>query len=255
MTAGAVADHANPVLRLVEKIERRGRPLNAEEIEALRDAISKTTDYGPGQDIVREHEYCTSSNLLISGWAYRYSDLPDGRRQTLALHMAGDFVDLHSFQLRRMDHSVRTLTASTVASVPHEHLTRITERFPHLTRQLWFSTLLDAAIMRKWMLSLGQRSASENMAHLFCEIFHRASIVGLVQDGAFTFPLTQTEFGEALGISAVHTNRVLKALRQAGLVAVSGRSVKVLDLRAMEDLAAFDPTYLYLDPADAPPGA
>jgi CRP-like cAMP-binding protein len=243
------------VARLVGKLQRRGRPLDAREVSALAESISQTTEYQAGHDVVREHEYATQSNLLIAGWCYRYSDLPDGRRQTLALHMGGDFVDLHSFQLKRMDHSVRTLTPCTVAAVPHENLTRITESFPHLTRQLWYSTLIDAAIMRRWMVSLGQRSALENMAHLFCEIYYRASLVNLVADDAFHFPLTQAEIGEALGISAVHSNRVLQQLRAQGLIASSGRTVKILDLRALERAAAFDPTYLNLDPADAPPDA
>ena len=243
------------VARLVDKLQRRGRALDPREVAALAGAISQTTEHAAGQDIVHEHDYCTESKLLISGWAYRYSDLPDGRRQTLALHMGGDFIDLHSFQLKRMDHSVRTLTACTIAVVPHENLARITEGFPHLTRQLWFSTLVDAAIMRRWMVGLGQRTALENAAHLFCEIYHRASLVDLVADDAFTFPLTQAEIGEAVGISAVHTNRVLQQLRAQKVIAISGRTVKILNLRALEALAGFDPTYLNLNPADAPPDA
>lgn len=255
MTRQPTSSRPASVARLVEKLERRGRPLATEEVAALADAISQTTEYGPGRDIVREHDYCTESNLLISGWAYRYSDLADGRRQTFALHMGGDFVDLHSFQLKRMDHSVRTLTACTVANVPHENLTRITDRFPHLTRQLWYSTLIDAAIMRRWMLGLGQRSAVENTAHLFCEILYRTRLVGLSEDHAFNFPLTQSEIGEALGISAVHTNRVLQQLRAQKLIVTLGRTVKILDLAELERVAGFDPTYLNLDPADAPPDA
>lgn len=255
MTRPPASSRSASVARLVDKLQRRGRPLGPGEVEALADAVSQTTHHAAGHDIVREHDYCTESQLLISGWAYRYSDLPDGRRQTLALHMAGDFLDLHSFQLKRMDHSVRTLTACTIALVPHDNLARITEDFPHLTRQLWFSTLVDAAIMRRWMVGLGQRTALENAAHLFCEIYHRASLVDLVTDDAFAFPLTQAEIGEAIGISAVHTNRVLQQLRAQKVIATSGRTVKILDLRALETLAGFDPTYLNLKPADAPPDA
>jgi CRP-like cAMP-binding protein len=255
MSRPTLSQRPASVARLVEKLERRGRALDVSEIAALAQAISQTIEYAPGRDMVREHDYYTESNLLIAGWCYRYSDLPDGRRQTLALHMAGDFVDLHSFQLKRMDHSVRTLTACTVAIVPHDNLTRITEEFPHLTRQLWFSTLIDAAIMRRWMVGLGQRSALEHMAHLFCEIYYRARLVNLVADGVFAFPLTQAEIGEAVGISAVHSNRVLQQLRARKLIALSGRTVKVLDLEALERVAGFDPTYLNLDPADAPPDA
>ena len=255
MNGPAASPRQAGVTRLVDKLQRRGRALDPREIAALAESISRTTDYPAGQDFVREHEYCNESNLLMSGWCYRYSDLPDGRRQTLALHMSGDFVDLHSFQLKRMDHSVRTLTPCTVATVPHDNLVRITEDFPHLTRQLWFSTLIDAAIMRRWMVGLGQRSALERLAHLFCEIHYRASLVGLASEDGFVFPLTQGEIGEAVGISAVHANRVLQQLRAQRLIVLNGRTVRILDLPALERVAVFDPTYLNLDPADAPPDA
>lgn len=228
------------------KLESYGRRLNAAERAELARAVNQVSEFRPGQDIVREHEFKAQANVLLTGWTSRYIDLNDGRRQILALHIPGDFIDLHSYQLELMDHSVRALTPCQIAVIPHERLDRITEQFPHLTRQLWLHTLVDAAIMRQWMLGLGRRSALENTAHLFCELFYRLRAVGLAKGRSFLLPVTQIELSEALGISPVHANRTLQELRAQGLVRLRGQQAEILDLERLEALAEFDPDYLHL---------
>lgn len=231
---------------LVARLETHGRKISDSEREELERTIHQVVEVKLGQDIVREGELKNESSLIVSGWACRYSDLPDGRRQILALHVPGDFVDLHSYQLKVMDHSVRALTPCRVATVPHDNITRITEHFPHLTRQLWLVTLVDAAVMRQWMLGLGQRSALENMAHLLCEMYHRLRAVGLVNGKAFTLPINQIELSETLGLSPVHTNRVVQELRAQNLLVFRGHAAELPDVDALEAIADFDPTYLHL---------
>lgn len=216
------------------------------ELAALLDAIDRVVEVPADVDVVRQGEIQTESNLLLDGWACRIGDLSDGRRQILALHISGDFVDLHSFQVRRMDHTVRSLTPCRIAMVPHERLTRITETLPRLTRRLWLSTLIDAAILRQWMVGLGQRSARENAAHLMCELFYRLRAVGLNDGLKFRLPLNQIEIGEALGVSAVHTNRVLQELKADRAFSLRGQAAEILDLKRLEAIADFDPTYLHL---------
>lgn len=234
--------------RFIERLQRSvGDPLSAEEIAALEGAISTMIEVPADHDIVRERERRTESNVLLEGWACRYVGLADGRRQILALHIAGDLMDLHSFVQDEMDHSVQSLTACRLGVIPHEAIRRITERYPHLGRVLWRSTLRDAVIARQWMLGLGQRSALEHAAHLFCEMYHRLRAAGLASHGTFAFPLNQTELGDALGISPVHTNRVLQELRAQGLLMLKAQVAEILDLAQLESLAEFDPGYLSLD--------
>jgi CRP-like cAMP-binding protein len=179
----------------------------------------------------------------------RYKDLSEGQRQITELHVAGDFADLHSFTLKRLDHNVMALTPCKVALVPHERLRAITENSPHLTRVYWFSTNLDAAIHREWEVSLGRRKAVSAMAHLFCELHVRLGIVGLNDPGGYDLDLTQQELAECLGISTVHVNRALQALRASDCVDFRSGRVTIKDLATLQSLAEFDPSYLYLDPS------
>lgn len=198
-------------------------------------------------DIVQEGDSPQFSCLMLSGLSARYHILADGRRQISALHIPGDFVDLHSLLLGRMDHGVAALTDCTVALVAHDHLRRITETQPHLTRLLWLSTLIDAAIHRIWLVTAGRLSASGQLAHLLCELFERMKVVGLTGERSFRFAISQTELGDALGLSTVHVNRTIRDLRERGLIEWRGADVIISDWQRLRELAQFDPTYLDLE--------
>jgi CRP-like cAMP-binding protein len=197
--------------------------------------------------LVRAFEPVAVCSILVSGLACRVKQMQDGRRQISELHTPGDFADLHSFSLKYLEHDIVALTACEFAIVPHANIHALTERQPHLTRVYWFATNLDAAIHREWVVSLGRRDAISRMAHLFCEMNVRLGLVGLVSGGSFSFPLTQAELAECLGLSDVHVNRTLMQLRSDGLLEFNNGRLAIRDLQALERLAEFDPAYLYLD--------
>ena len=230
----------------VRNIRRRDSTLTAEEEAALRGALSEVIEAPADADVVREHDRQTKSHLLLEGWCGRYITLADGRRQIVALHIPGDFVDLHSFPLQIMDHSVATFTPCRIALAPHDRLRDVTAAHPHLARLLWLSTLIDAAILRQWLVGSGKRSALEQTAHLICELFVRLGLTGRTEGQTFVFPLSQAEMADCLGVSAVHANRVLQELRATGVLAWRGRHVQILNWDRLQAIAEFDPVYLNL---------
>jgi CRP-like cAMP-binding protein len=207
--------------------------------------VSETRDYPADRVVIRRGEELWQSTLLLDGLMCRFKDLRSGQRQITELHVPGDFADLHSFTLKYLDHNVMTMTPCKVAIVPHERLTDITRRYPHLTRLFWFATNLDAAIHREWALSLGRRSALSRMANLFCELHVRLGIVGLATDAGYDLPITQEEMAECLGLTSVHVNRTLKELRERALVDFRSKRVVFIDLPGLHEVAEFDPGYLY----------
>ena len=221
--------------------------ISAEEEVAIRDSVADIRDVPADRRIVRANEVVDVCTILVSGIACRHKDLRDGSRQITELNVAGDFTDLHSFTLKRLDHDVLALTDCRFAVVPHTRMQAITEAFPHLTRVYWFSTNLDAAIHREWELSLGRRTALARVAHLFCEMYVRLGLVGLAEDGRYDLPITQADIAECLGLTSVHVNRTLRELRDRGLVEFRGGKVRIDDLKGLEAAAEFDPLYLYLE--------
>jgi CRP-like cAMP-binding protein len=231
---------------LLMKMRRRD-DVSAEEEQALRAAVSEVKDYPADLTFVRRNQELAHSTALLEGLMCRYKDLRNGERQVTELHVPGDFADLHSFTLKRLDHEVMTLTPCKVALVPHENLSRITEQYPHLSRVLWFWTNLDAAIHREWEVSLGRRDAVARLAHIFCELQVRLEIVGRANADGYELPMTQTDLSECAGITPVHVNRSLKVLREAGSLEFRNRRVTILDRDKLERAAEFDPSYLYLE--------
>ena len=221
--------------------------ISEEEERAIRAMISEVRDFPADRVVVRRRQYLKESLLLIDGWAARTKDLRDGGRQISELAFPGDFTDLHGFTLKRLDHNIATITPCRFAIAPHELVQRTLERFPHLARIYWMMTNIDGSIHREWTVSLGRRTAQSRMAHLFCETLERLRVVGLADNDSYDFPLTQQEFGECLGLTAVHVNRSLQALRRQGLIRVENKRVTVLDMAGLKSLGEFDPDYLYLE--------
>jgi CRP-like cAMP-binding protein len=230
---------------LIRKLETRDR-LSDEEKDALARAVDRTASASRGQDLVVEGDRPRESTLLIDGFAGRYKILGSGKRQITAIHIAGDFVDLHSFLLKTMDHSIVALSPCKIALVPHENLRAITEKQPHLTRLLWLSTVLDGAIHRQWLVTMGRQAAKGAAAHLFVELFERLACVGETDGNSFRLPITQMELGDVLGLSAVHVNRTIQELRSDGLITWRGDVVTIENPDGLRQAAEFEPAYLNL---------
>jgi CRP-like cAMP-binding protein len=221
--------------------------VSAREEQVLAEAISEIREFPAGRVLVRQGVLLNESMLTVEGVIARYKDLSVGQRQIQELHVAGDFTDLHGFVLKRLDHNIATLSRSRMAIFPHDKLTRITEEEPHLGRLLWFSTMLDSAIQREKIVSVGRRPALSRLAHVLCELRVRLELVGLAEDGVFALPLTQLDLGDATGLTSVHVNRMLRQLRDDGLATFRGGEVRIHDWPRLQQVAEFDPAYLYLD--------
>ena len=226
----------------------RGRVDMTEEEKDVLESVVERVEHVPARTIViRRGEPVSYSTLLLDGTMCRYMDARDGFRQLVALQVAGDFVDLHGYPLRRLDHDVGTLTDARVAIVPHRRIDVILNEHPHLTRLMWRATLLDAALHREWIFRIGRLDAVGRLAHLLLETYYRLRAVGRADGGAFALALIQQDLGEALGLTSVHVNRMLRKLREEGLAEVARGMVRILDHDRLARLGEFEPDYLYLE--------
>lgn len=231
----------------IRKLERYVR-LSADEKSALLEASSASVRrVGAREDIIREGDRPRHVNLILDGFACRYKVLEDGRRQIVGFFAPGDLCDQRVFVLKSMDHSISSISPVSLAELPADTLTGLTDRFPRIARALWWMTLVDESVSREWVMNIGQRSALERMAHLICELFLRLKCVGLTDENSCELPMTQTELADALGLSAVHTNRTLQELRTAGLIVWKGRKLTIPDFDLLAGAALFSAHYLHLD--------
>ena len=240
----------NPLLRKLSNFTE----LSAEESAALVDCCKDVREVAAREDVIAQGDRTGGVKLLLEGFACRYKTLEDGRRQIVAYFVPGDLCDLRVFILKRMDHSIGAIAPSRVATLSPDNVMKLMHNYPTLTRALWWSTLVEEAIAREWIVNVGQRNARERMAHLFCELLYRFRAVGLNQGLSCTLPLTQVELAETLGLSSVHVNRTLQELRRRKLITLNGGTLTIQNLKALEKLSFFNPDYLHLDyKANRPP--
>ena len=219
--------------------------LSEEERQVIERSVSQVQSLPARQQIMRRGEMVNTSAMILEGFMCRYLDDREGYRQLVSIHVPGDFIDLHGFPMKRLDHDIATLGPCTVAFFEHRTLAEILEQHPRLTRWLWFSTLLDAAIHREWIFRMGRLGAEGRVAHFFCELNARLEMVELARDGRFTLPATQADVAEACGITGVHVNRVLRLMRERELLQFRSGEVYIRNLAGLTALAEFDPAYLY----------
>ncbi|WBU53447.1 Crp/Fnr family transcriptional regulator [Paracoccus sp. SCSIO 75233] len=228
-------------------LERRDR-LSEAERERLAAVRTERISFSPGQVIVAQDTQTEHSCLMLSGMSGRIHKLPRGNDRVItALHVPGDFIDLHGFVLAGLEHTVVAMGATEVEFVSHDQLRDITDDWPHLTRLLWMSTTVDAAIHRQWLVAAASLRSSAHLAHLLCELYTRLHAVGAAEDYRFTLPLLQRDLASILGYSPIHINRAVRDLRERGLIRWSGSEVEILDWQGIVALARFRPDYLDME--------
>ncbi len=218
--------------------------MTTEERAHLESLIERTEWIERSTRLVVAGSSCRHSTMLIDGVMLRTLD-GEGKRHAVSFHVPGDFVDLHCFALKRLDHHIDTVGRVKVGYVPHAALDEVMREMPHLARLFWFSTLLDAAMHREWIMTLERLTVPRRLAHIFSEIWRRLWMVGLHDDDGFAIPLTQNNLSEMCGATPIHTNRALRELREKGLADFDRGRVTIPDRAALEEYAGFSPDYLY----------
>jgi CRP-like cAMP-binding protein len=218
--------------------------LDARDRDALARLTAGSTWIRDGRSLIPEGQAIDVVCALLEGWACRCKDFRDGRRQIIAILTPGDLIALDDRAIpRKFDHSVRAVTRVRVAWIPQADLRDVLVEHHGLARAIRAAAAVEEAILRAWLVNLGQRSAHERMAFLFCELAERlADESGPA--ARFALPLTQQMLAHALGLTPVHVNRVLRRLRDDGLLELQDGILTIHDPIRTRTLADFNEAYL-----------
>jgi CRP-like cAMP-binding protein len=222
---------------LIASIDRFG-PLHNDVRDSLADTTQETVQVAAGQPIVTPGAP-SRFRLLSRGVAVRQHVLADGGRQILGFAVPGDLLDLSGL-FTGNDHEVRALGGCEVRQTSTREVRAMVRRHPSLLAALCRAVMTEARVQRNWMMRLGRRTALARTANLFCEIHARQKALALVQENRCAFPALQSDIADALGLSVVHTHRVLQSLKKMGLAMLRDGQLTILDWDALAALAEFD---------------
>lgn len=219
--------------------------LSTEDHRLLATATARSRLVERKRALMHEDDMPQSVQVILEGFACRSKHMPDGSRQIVAYVLPGDFCDLHAWLLGSMGHAVTTLSECRVADIPRQLLSTMLAR-PAIADALWRATLVDEAVLREWVTNNSRRDAEKRIAHLICELHVRMRDIGLVDGHAFNLPLSQDDIADTAGLSTVHTNRCLQALRAQNFIRLKNGELDILDPRGLERFCDFRPDYLHV---------
>jgi CRP-like cAMP-binding protein len=234
----------HPLGPLARRWSRRSA-LSDDDRAALLSLPFTRRTFGKDAYIVREGEHATECSVLLQGMAFRQKLLRDGARQIISFHIATEFVDLQNGLLAIADHSVQSLNRAVVAAIPRSAVIELADARPAIRMAMWIDTLIDSSVFREWVVNVGRRDSRARIAHLLCELVVRLRRTDEGNGDLFDFPVTQEQLADATGLTSVHTNRTLQALRRDGLIQLTGKSLSVLDWDRLCEVGDFDELYLH----------
>jgi CRP-like cAMP-binding protein len=222
-------------------------PLSDQDVRLLETLCLREERFRAGANIAIEGETPRSAFVLTRGMACRFRLMPDGRRQILTILIPGDFSDLHGFLLKAMDHSVAAIGPTRIAAIGREAVIDIIANHPRIGAALWWSAMQEGAMLRERIVALGRRSARGRVAYILCELVWRQRAVGMAEDHAIRLPFTQTDLADMLGLTSVHTNRVLQGFRRDELITLEHRRLTLHDLERLQAISGLTKDYLQLN--------
>lgn len=215
-----------------------------QELAALARLYQRRRAFAVGQVMVHQGQSGQAAYILSSGWVCSYKIQPDGSRQIVDFQIPGDFLGLRSVLLRTSDHGFEPVVACEASEVRLEDLLETFSQTPRLAMAILWAASRDEAMVVEHLVGLGRRDADARLAHFLLEMSSRLALVGMGGREGYDCPLTQYHLADALGLTAIHVNRILRKLREAGLVTFRSGRVIIDDHDRLATLADFDPTYL-----------
>ncbi len=238
---------ANVLQPFVDRLMLRS-PLGEEQQQALLSLPVQQVHVKKHYDLVALGQQTDASYLVITGVIGRFSQLRNGVRQIVALHVPGDIADLCSVALPKTSWAFHALASVEVMRIAHADLLSIADRYHDIAIAFWRDCVVDMSVMSEWIVSVARRPAGAKIAHLLCELRYRYEKAGLLaRDGSYAFPITQMQIADILGITAIHTNRMIRSLRERHLASVAKARVVIHDWQGLMRLAEFDAAYLHFD--------
>jgi CRP/FNR family transcriptional regulator len=219
-------------LRLLEIFRDR----SPDDVNFLQGFKAGELVVSPGTSIMAQDAKSTYFFTILSGWAFRYRTLEDGRRQIINYGLPGDFLGLQASLSNPMSHGVEALTNIVLCVFPRDKLWNLFVHHPEIAYDITWLAAREERTLDEHLLSIGRKTALERLAYLLWYLFDKARGVGLVKANKLELPMSQSHLADTLGLSLVHTNKTLQKLREKNCIVLDDRTLKIIDEAALKEL-------------------
>lgn len=213
--------------------------------DALMVLCQEKATFGRNELIISEGDDHNCVYLIDNGWVIRHKALSSGNRQIVNFALPGDFLCFSATLFGQADYDLTAKTELEAFVIKTNSLSNMLSTYPALALALSWANAHEESLLAERIVSLGRRSATQRMAHLFCELWRRLQLLQLTDNDSFPLPITQEELADTLGLSIVHVSRTLRRLRASGCIEAKGYEIRILDMKGLERIAGFDSGYLH----------
>lgn len=234
----------SPLVGMIDKLARYA-PISLGDRALLLALPSKSRVFNPGSYLNREGIAADHYGILVSGLACRHKISGEGTRQIVSIVTPGDIVNLQQLYLEDADHNIQTLAQCEIMMISGRALRQLADDHPSVARALVASMLVELSIAREWILSIGRHNARTRLAHLLCELALQLGNPSLAPGQSYELPMSQEQLADALGLTPVHINRMLKSLVDDNLINYINRRVNIPDWPRLTEAGNFNSRYLH----------
>ncbi|TCP29345.1 Crp/Fnr family transcriptional regulator [Sphingomonas sp. BK235] len=224
-------------------------PLSQQDQDIVRSFPGVIRKVDGTRDIVRLGERTSHVSLVVDGVVARFGQTADGNRQFTAFFIRGDMADLHAAVMPVVSSPLQSTCPTVLFQIDRQVIRTAAAQSPSLAKAFWCDCVTESQIGAEWLVSIGRGSALSRIAHLLCEFACRYGVMSGERD-RFPLLLTQAHIGDAVGLTAVHVNRTIRALRESGSVIAEAGQVTIRDWDLLRRQGGFDPGYLHLNDTD-----
>lgn len=181
---------------------------------------------------------------LLSGWGIIYKTVSNnGKRQILRFILPGDLIGLQTNTHGYLNHSASTITQSVLCSFPRKEIKPMLKKHPELAIRLLEMDSKDMSLCQNHLIATGRKTAKESIAYVLLELFFRVKKQipqhFISKTNSIKFPITQEDLADAVGLTNIHVNRVMKELMSEKLITCHKRNLSILNERKLSKLAGF----------------
>ncbi len=197
-----------------------------------------------GQTLIYEGERPQFAYTLYSGWVTLFQTLHSGKRQILRFGLPGDFIGLQVNGSGVVAYAVEALTDAVFCAFRYPVVGRMLDNEAFIGKRLLAMQIRDSNLCQHHLMGAGRKSAEEKIAFLLLELYHRARLQlpasAVNDDGSIVFPLTQEDIADAVGLSKIHVNRVLRDLVKRGYILCEHKRLRIVSEDRLARLAEFE---------------
>jgi CRP/FNR family transcriptional regulator, anaerobic regulatory protein len=229
-----------------ERLEKH-TPLSQAERGALARLEENQRKVKRGVIIQRANDPVSELFVLRHGRVMSYVIMPDGSRQILRIFFPGDFIGSASTIYSKAPESLVALSDSVLCPFDKAGLRVLLEEYPRVAALMFVLSQTERVALTDRLASLGRTSAKARVAAFLLDIVHRLRAMDDNITDTFDLKLTQEEIGDAIGLTSVHVNRMIRQMETEGLIQRSNGSITLLDEKALAEIGHYTDRYTDID--------